>query len=79
MQNKLIKRVSIGIGVSVFFFILISFGLKWASQAKWNNWKKEWQAKGEDFDIASNIPKKIPDNENFAKTEFFVPFSNSCV
>jgi len=74
MQNKLIKRVSIGIGVSVFFFILISFGLKWASQAKWNNWKKEWQAKGEDFDIASNIPKKIPDNENFAKTEFFAPF-----
>ena len=74
MQNKLIKRVSIGIGVSVFFFILISFGLKWASQAKWNNWKKEWQAKGEDFDIASNIPKKFQIMKILQKQNFLPHF-----
>ena len=73
----LIKRIAIGIGFSIFIIVLLALGLKRASQSEWKNWKAEWQAKGEKFDISSNIPNKVPDHHNFAKSEFFAPlFAN---
>ena len=73
----LIKRIAIGIGFSIFIIALLALGLKRASQNEWENWKAEWQVKGEKFDISSNTPNKVPDHQNFAKTQFFAPlFAN---
>ncbi len=73
----LIKRIAIGIGFSIFIIVLLALGLKRASQSEWENWKAEWQAKGDKFDISSNIPNKVPDHQNFAKSQFFAPlFAN---
>jgi len=32
----------------------------------WENYKREWEAKGERFDAASIIPPPVPDDQNFA-------------
>ena len=73
----LVKRIAIGIGFPIFIIALLALGLKRASQNEWENWKAEWQVKGEKFDISSNIPNKVPDHQNFAKSQFFVPlFAN---
>ena len=73
----LIKRITLGLGFSIFIILLLALGLKRASQSEWENWKAEWQAKGEKFDISSNIPNKVPDHQNFAKSKFFAPlFAN---
>ena len=73
----LIKRITVGLGFSIFIILLLALGLKRASQSEWENWKAEWQAKGEKFDISSNIPNKVPDHQNFAKSKFFAPlFAN---
>ena len=69
----LIKRITVGLGFSIFIILLLALGLKRASQSEWENWKAEWQAKGEKFDISSNIPNKVPDHQNFAKSKFFAP------
>ena len=42
---------------------------KWA----WNNFKHEWEAKGEKFDLASFIPPPVPDDQNFAMTPLLQP------
>ena len=42
---------------------------KWA----WNNFKREWEAKGEKFDLASFIPPTVPDDQNFAMTPLLRP------
>lgn len=39
----------------------------------WNNFKREWEAKGEKFDLASFIPPPVPDDQNFAMTPLFLP------
>ena len=37
-------------------------------KGNWNAFKHEWEAKGENFDTSSYIPKAVPDDKNFALT-----------
>lgn len=37
-------------------------------KGNWNSLKHEWEAKGENFDASSLIPKAVPDDKNFALT-----------
>ena len=37
---------------------------KWA----WNRFKRQWEARGEKFDLASFAPPAVPDDQNFALT-----------
>ena len=41
---------------------------------KWEKFRKEWEARGERFDVASFIPKPVPPEQNFASTPFFSPY-----
>src|SRR5260370_13575022 len=34
----------------------------------WGQFKAQWQAKGEEFDVAAFIPPPVPDDRNFAMT-----------
>lgn len=40
----------------------------WRGWHAWNQFKHEWEAKGEHFDFASVIPAPVPDEQNFALT-----------
>ena len=49
--------------VSFLIFLFINEG---ASRAKWDQFRAEWEAKGEVFEWAAFIPPPIPDVENLA-------------
>jgi len=38
----------------------------------WNQFKHQWEAKGEKFDFAGIIPPPVPDNQNFAMSPVWV-------
>src|SRR2546426_175278 len=45
----------------------------WRGKRAWEKFKREWEAKGERFDLAAFLPKPVPDDQNFVMTPFFVP------
>ena len=73
IRGRIQKRIWVSIGIFVLLFALAAQSLKWAARSEWENWKAKWEAKGEKFDIASVVPPKVPDHQNFAKSQFFAP------
>ena len=73
IRGRIQKRIWVSIGIFVLLAALVAQSLKWAGRSEWENWKAKWEAKGEKFDIASVIPPKVPDHQNFAKSQFFAP------
>ena len=73
ISGRIQKRIWVSIGIFVLLFALAAQSLKWAARSEWENWKAKWEAKGEKFDIASVVPPKVPDDQNFAKSQFFAP------
>lgn len=71
--GRIQKRIWVSIGIFILLVALVAQSLKWAGRSEWENWKAKWEAKGEKFDIASVIPPKVPDHQNFAKSQFFAP------
>tara|TARA_B110000444_G_scaffold249888_1_gene275581 strand:+ start:55 stop:1446 length:1392 start_codon:yes stop_codon:yes gene_type:complete len=71
--GRIQKRIWVSIGIFILLAVLVEQSLKRAERSGWENWKAKWEAKGEKFDIASVIPPKIPDHQNFAKSQFFAP------
>ena len=71
--NRLMKTLGLiaatGIGVG-----LILFGVEnIRGRADWENFKKEWEAKGEVFDYKQIVPKPIPSEKNFAHIPLLKP------
>ena len=71
--GRIQKRIWVSIGIFILLAALMAQSLKWAGRSEWENWKAKWEAKGEKFDIASVVPPKVPDHQNFAKSQFFAP------
>ena len=40
----------------------------------WKKYRREWEAKGERFDLASFVPNPVAPDQNFATTPFFAPY-----
>ena len=40
----------------------------WRGKRAWDNYRQEWEAKGERFDFASIVPPPVPAEQNFALT-----------
>lgn len=43
----------------------------WRGRRDWENYKREWEAKGEKFDWQVFVPPPVPDDQNFAMAPFF--------
>ena len=70
---KWLKRILFSIVALVTLVALAIAFENWRGKRAWLKFKTEWESKGESFDIASAIPPKVPDHENFAMTPFFAP------
>ena len=44
----------------------------WRGWHAWNQFKHEWEAKGEKFDLAGFVPSPVPDDQNFALAPIWV-------
>ena len=73
ISGRIQKRIWVSIGIFILLAALVEQSLKRAGRSRWEKWKAKWEVKGEKFDIASVIPPKVPDHQNFAKSQFFAP------
>ena len=70
---KWLKRILFSVVALVTLVALVSAFDNWRGTRAWLKFKTDWESKGESFDIASVIPPKVSDGENFAMTPFFAP------
>ena len=70
---KWLKRILFTVVALVTLAALVIAFENWRGKRAWLKFKGEWESKGESFDIASAIPPKVSDGENFAMTPFFAP------
>ena len=73
ISGRIQKRIWVSVGIFILLAALVAQSLKWAGRSEWENWKAKWEVKGEKFDIVSVVPPKVPDHQNFAKSQFFAP------
>lgn len=45
----------------------------WRGKRAWENYRREWEAKGEKFDLVSLAPAPVPDAQNFALAPLLKP------
>lgn len=67
------RIVAISVGTLVTVVTLAGLFENWRGQRAWNQFRAEWEAKGERFDLASSIPQPVPYEENFATTPLLAP------
>jgi hypothetical protein len=70
---KWLKRILFSFVALITLVALVIAFENWRGKRAWLKFRTEWESKGETFDIASAIPPKVPDHENFAMTPFFAP------
>jgi hypothetical protein len=62
------KRFLFGLACFATLIALFYAEEDWRGWHAWNNFKQEWEAKGEKLDYASVIPSAVPNEQNFALT-----------
>jgi len=60
------KRFFFGLACFATLIALFYAEEDWRGWHAWNQFKHQWEAKGEKFDFASIIPPPVPDDKNFA-------------
>src|ERR1039457_1572716 len=62
------KRLLFGLACLATLIALFYAEEDWRGWHTWNQFKHEWEAKGEHFDLASVTPAPVPAEQNFALT-----------
>jgi hypothetical protein len=62
------KRLLFGLACFATLIALFYAEENWRGKRAWSQFKHEWEAKGERFDLASVTPPAVPDDQNFALT-----------
>ena len=65
------RRILIVLAWAATIIALLYGEENWRGRRAWNEYRKEMEARGEQFDLTAFIPKPIPDEQNFAATPFF--------
>ena len=63
-----IKRSLFGLACLATLIALFYAEENWRGKRAWDNFRREWEAKGEKFDFKDFIPPPVPDDQNFAMT-----------
>ena len=67
------KKIAIA-GITILGIALAFYaGENIRGKAAWENFKKEWEAKGVSFDYHESFPPAVPSNKNFAHTPLLKP------
>ena len=70
---RTLRRILAGLAMAITLIALLYAEENWRGKRAWENFKREWEAKGERFDLAAFIPKPVPDEQNFAMTPLLAP------
>lgn len=70
---RTLRRFVVAVACVVTLIGLFYAEENWRGKHAWEKFRREWEAKGERFDLASFIPKPVPPEQNFAMTPFLAP------
>jgi hypothetical protein len=66
--RKILIATATSIALGVVILALFYAEEDWRGKHDWQKFKREWEAKGEKFDIAGVTPPPVPNDQNFALT-----------
>ena len=65
------KRFLLGVACFAALIALFYAEEDWRGKHDWDKFKRQWEAKGERFDVASVVPSAVPDDQNYAMAPIF--------
>ena len=71
-QARNFKRFLFGCACFATLVVLFYAEEDWRGKYEWDKFKREWEAKGENFDKDSVVPKAVPDDENSAMSPLWI-------
>jgi hypothetical protein len=69
----MLRRGLVAVAVLATLLAIFYTEENWRGKRAWENYRREWEAKGEKFDLKDFIPPPVPDSQNFAMTPFLAP------
>jgi hypothetical protein len=76
---RILRRILIALAVLATLVALLYAEEDWRGKRAWENYKHEWEAKGEKFDWQTFVPPSVPDDQNFFTAPVFTNLLNSKV
>ena len=61
----MLRRILIGLAFLATLVAALYTEEDWRGKRAWENYKREAEARGERFDLASLVPPAVPDDQNF--------------
>lgn len=66
-KRRIGRRILFWLSCLALLVVFVVLTLNWSGKSVWENYKRQWEAKGERFDFTSFVPKPVPDDQNFAR------------
>ena len=74
-----LRRILITLAILATLIAVFYTEEDWRGKRAWENYKHEWEAKGEKFDWQSFVPPSVPDDQNFFTAPIFTNMLNGKV
>ena len=73
---RILRRILITLAVVATLIAFLYAEEDWRGKHAWENYKHEWEAKGEKFDWQAFVPPVVPDDQNFFTAPIFTKIRN---
>ena len=73
---RILRRSLIALAVLATLIAIFYAEEDWRGKRAWENYQREWEAKGEKFDWQAFVPPSVPDNQNFFTAPVFTNLLN---
>jgi hypothetical protein len=74
---RILRRILIALAILATLIAILYAEEDWRGKRAWENYKREWEAKGEKFDWQAFVPPSVPDDQNFFTAPIFTNMRNS--
>jgi tetratricopeptide (TPR) repeat protein len=74
---RILRRILIGLAMLATLIAVLYAEEDWRGKHAWENYKREWEAKGEKFDWQAFVPPSVPNDQNFFTAPIFTNILNS--
>ena len=73
---RILRRILIGLAILATLIAILYAEEDWRGKRAWENYKREWEAKGEKFDWQAFVPPPVPNDQNFFTAPIFTNMLN---
>ncbi len=73
---RIVRRILVSIAILATLIAVLYAEEDWRGKRAWENYKHEWEAKGEKFDWQAFVPPAVPDDQNFFTAPIFTKIKN---